>query len=111
MSAGADAEAHDAFGDVLLVLLFLAAAWASGKAANLAGMPPLVGEILLGALLGPPLGDRVPQPEGLKLVGEVGLVLMARACDATRMWRRARAGALTRAARAGWHSRVARRAA
>jgi Kef-type K+ transport system membrane component KefB len=76
-------EAHDVFHDVLYLLLFLAAAWAAGKVANLAGMPPLVGEIILGALLGPPLGNKVPFPSAVQLLGDVGLVLMARAAAAS----------------------------
>jgi hypothetical protein len=74
----AEEEAHDVFNDVLYMLLFLAAAWAAGKVANLAGMPPLVGEIILGALMGPPLGNKVPFPTAVQLLGDVGLVLMAR---------------------------------
>ena len=73
-----DAAHVDAFHDLLYLLLFLMAAWAAGKAAARLGAPPLCGEILLGALMGPPVGDVVPYPEALRLVGEVGLVLMAR---------------------------------
>ena len=73
-----DAAHLDAFHDLLYLLLFLIAAWAAGKAAARLGAPPLCGEILLGALMGPPVGDVVPHPEALRLVGEVGLVLMVR---------------------------------
>jgi len=40
------------------------------------GAPSLVGEILVGVLLGPPVLDFVPNPGVLMLVGEVGLVLL-----------------------------------
>ena len=72
-------EAHeDTFFDVLDVLLFLVAAWAAGKAVSRLGAPPLCGEIILGALFGPPVGDAVPHAEAVRLIGEVGLVLMVR---------------------------------
>jgi Kef-type K+ transport system membrane component KefB len=74
MSGGDDAG--DAFTHVLYILIFLGAAWVAGKCASVLGMPPLVGEIILGALFGPPLGNKVPYPDGVALLGEVGLVLM-----------------------------------
>jgi Kef-type K+ transport system membrane component KefB len=77
-SAEDSAEHHDAFHDLLYLLLFLVAAWAAGKAASRLGAPPLCGEIILGALFGPPVGNAVPHAEALRLVGEVGLVLMVR---------------------------------
>lgn len=73
-----DAEHHGGFDELLLLLLFLVAAWAAGKAASRLGAPPLCGEIILGALMGPPVGDVVPFPDAIRLVGEVGLVLMVR---------------------------------
>lgn len=39
-------------------------------------MPDLVGEIIAGILLGPPLADYVPNPEAWVLLGEIGLVLL-----------------------------------
>ena len=39
-------------------------------------MPALVGEIITGFLLGPPLADFVPYPEAMVLVGEIGLILL-----------------------------------
>ena len=40
------------------------------------GMPALVGEIITGFVLGPPLADFVPFPEAMVLVGEVGLIML-----------------------------------
>lgn len=40
------------------------------------GMPALVGEIITGFILGPPLADFVPYPEALVLVGEIGLIML-----------------------------------
>lgn len=37
-------------------------------------MPTLVGEIVTGFLLGPPLADYVPFPEAMVLIGEIGLI-------------------------------------
>ena len=39
-------------------------------------MPTLIGEILIGVLLGPHLLDVVPMYEALMLYGEVGLMLL-----------------------------------
>lgn len=41
-------------------LIFLAVAWLAGNFALLLGMPTLVGEIIAGFLLGPPLANFVP---------------------------------------------------
>ena len=38
--------------------------------------PALVGEIITGFLLGPPLADIVPYAEALVLVGEIGLIML-----------------------------------
>lgn len=40
------------------------------------GMPALVGEIITGFLLGPPLANLVPFPEAMVLVGEIGLIML-----------------------------------
>ena len=41
------------------------------------GAPSLVGEILVGVILGPHVVDFVPFPSALKSIGEVGLCLHA----------------------------------
>ena len=62
--------------DVFYLLLFLAVIWLAGKVAAAARLPALVGEVLAGALCGPPLGDWVPVPQAVALLGQVGLVLL-----------------------------------
>ena len=64
------------FGDVQMSLLFLIALWISGKAVGAAGMPALVGELVVGVVMGPQLLDAVPNPDALMLYGEVGLILL-----------------------------------
>ncbi|EED96002.1 Na+/H+ exchanger, partial [Thalassiosira pseudonana CCMP1335] len=39
-------------------------------------IPPLVGQIIAGFLLGPPLADFVPFPEAMVLLGDLGLILL-----------------------------------
>jgi Kef-type K+ transport system membrane component KefB len=56
--------------------VFVAAVFLVGKITGALGAPSLVGEILVGVLLGPPVLDFVPNPGVLMLVGEVGLVLL-----------------------------------
>ena len=38
------------------------------------GMPALVGEIICGFMLGPPLAEFVPYAQALVLIGEIGLI-------------------------------------
>jgi Kef-type K+ transport system membrane component KefB len=45
-----------------------------GRLAALLGMPTLVGEIITGFLLGPPLANFVPFPEAMVLIGQIGLI-------------------------------------
>lgn len=45
-------------------------------AARALKMPCLVGEIVAGILVGPPLADFVPNPEAWVLLGEIGLILL-----------------------------------
>lgn len=62
--------------DIYHTLAFLAFIFAFGKAANLIGMPSLVGEIICGFLFGPQLADFVPFPKAVVLIGEIGLILL-----------------------------------
>ena len=62
--------------DIYYTLVFLAAVYVFGKAAAMVGMPSLVGEIVCGFLLGPPLANFVPFPEAIVLVGEIGLIML-----------------------------------
>jgi Kef-type K+ transport system membrane component KefB len=45
-----------------------------GRLAALVGMPTLVGEIISGFLLGPPVANFVPYPEAMVLIGQIGLI-------------------------------------
>eukprot|EP00545_Synedropsis_sp_CCMP1620_P008282 CAMPEP_0119011162 /NCGR_PEP_ID=MMETSP1176-20130426/5492_1 /TAXON_ID=265551 /ORGANISM="Synedropsis recta cf, Strain CCMP1620" /LENGTH=206 /DNA_ID=CAMNT_0006963939 /DNA_START=38 /DNA_END=655 /DNA_ORIENTATION=- len=70
---GESLSVHVTYEDIYDTLIFLATAWVAGHIALLLGMPTLVGEIVTGFLLGPPLADYVPQPEAMVLIGEIGL--------------------------------------
>ena len=61
---------------VILLTFSFASIWCAGKAASKLGLPTLVGEIMVGVVLGPPLANLMPVPEALMLFGEVGLVLL-----------------------------------
>lgn len=63
---------HIEYEDLYDTLLFFVAIYVSGKLAALVKMPSLVGEIVCGILLGPPLADFVPNPEAFVLLGELG---------------------------------------
>ena len=51
-------------------------AYVAGLIAKKMGMPTLVGEIICGFMLGPPLADFVPYAQALVLIGEIGLIGM-----------------------------------
>ena len=65
------------FTEIFYTVLFIVLVWISGKIAAAAGAPSLVGEILVGVILGPHVVDFVPFPSALKSIGEVGLCLHA----------------------------------
>ena len=62
--------------DIYRILVFLFAAYGAGCVTKALGMPALVGEIIAGLLLGPPLADFVPFSEALVLIGEIGLIFL-----------------------------------
>lgn len=76
--AGANSQGvHVTFWDLFSTFVFLTAAYVMGQIfSRFLKMPSLVGEIIAGILLGPPLADFVPNPAGFVLFGEVGLVLL-----------------------------------
>jgi len=63
------------FEDILRLLAFLLAVWFSGRLVTQVKLPRLVGELVTGSVLGPSLLDLAPEPAGLQLLGEVGLIL------------------------------------
>lgn len=67
---------HIEYEDLYDTILFFIAIYASGQIASFVKMPSLVGEIVCGILLGPPLADFVPNPEAFVLLGEIGYVLL-----------------------------------
>jgi len=66
----------DEFYSLTMLLVFLLATWVVGKAAMKVKIPSLLGEMVVGMVLGPNLLDVVPFPNALVLVGEVGLLLL-----------------------------------
>jgi Kef-type K+ transport system membrane component KefB len=52
--------------------MFLVVIYVAGQLATLTGMPGLVGEIVAGIVLGPPLANYVPFAEAFVLIGELG---------------------------------------
>ena len=73
-----DDDGHSEFGvhieyeDLYDAIIFFCCIYVGGQIANFVKMPSLVGEIVVGILLGPPLADYVPNPEAFVLLGEVG---------------------------------------
>jgi len=68
---------HITYEDLYNTILFFTCIYVCGQiASKLLKMPNLVGEIVCGILLGPPLADFVPNPEAFVLLGEVGLILL-----------------------------------
>ncbi len=75
-AGGVDAT-RIAYEDLYASLIFVICVYISGRAVRrLFRMPPLVGEILAGVLLGPNLADYVPQPISFVMLGEMGLILL-----------------------------------
>lgn len=67
---------HIEYEDLYNTVIFLTCIYLSGQiASRFLRMPSLVGEIVCGILLGPPLADFVPNPEAWVLLGELGCVV------------------------------------
>ncbi|CAB9506575.1 regulated potassium-efflux system protein KefC [Seminavis robusta] len=62
------------FEDILKTVIFLMTSWMMAVASQLVGLPSLVGEIVTGFILGPPLLDFVAYPEAMVLIGSFGLI-------------------------------------
>ncbi|HMB93111.1 MAG TPA: cation:proton antiporter, partial [Rhodothermales bacterium] len=61
---------------ILNLLLVLLVAWLAGQAATRLGYPSVLGELLAGIVLGPPLLGLLHGGEALALLAEVGILLM-----------------------------------
>ena len=61
---------------MIALLLVLLAAWTMGIIAIRLGFPAMLGELLAGILLGPPLLGWLPQDDHLKALAEVGIFVM-----------------------------------
>lgn len=64
------------FEDTYKILVFLGTVFIFGEIAGACGVPALVGQIIAGFLLGPPLAEYVPFPEAMVLLGDLGLILL-----------------------------------
>ena len=62
--------------DIVNLLLVLMAAWGAGKLAARVGYPAVLGELLAGILLGPPLLGLIHASPALSVLAEVGVLLM-----------------------------------
>lgn len=62
--------------DVFALLTVLVAAWLAGWAARRIGYPSVLGELLAGIVLGPPLLGWLTDGAGLDVIGELGVLLM-----------------------------------
>lgn len=79
LSPDTEDESHsleDQFEKVFYVMLFMSCLWFVGKTAAKCNMPALVGEILVGIILGPNLLQYVPESNAFIVIGEIGLVLL-----------------------------------
>jgi hypothetical protein len=65
-----------AFLEIYAALLFIVGLWLTGKVAVKLRLPPLVGEIICGIIVGPQYFNLVPLPKAFQLAGELGLVLL-----------------------------------
>jgi len=72
-------ETHDleeSFQHIYFAMLFMACLWFVGKGCARLGLPALVGEIIVGIILGPEFMNFVPYSDAFVVIGEIGLVLL-----------------------------------
>ena len=62
--------------EILMIALVLAAALAGGKLAARFGYPSILGEIMAGIVLGPPMLGLLAGDEAITILGEFGILLM-----------------------------------
>ncbi len=73
VEAGGDGAASLHVGSLLAVLV---AAWILGRIANRLGYPSVLGELLGGILLGPPMLGLLSADAAILIIGELGILLM-----------------------------------
>ena len=64
------------FNEIYATLTLFVTIWVAGKISMSLGMPSLVGEIIVGVILGPNLLEFAPKVGALKMIGEIGLMLL-----------------------------------
>jgi len=80
-SEGGHLGVHVKYEELYDGMIFLALVWVTGQVASrVFRMPALVGEILMGILLGPSALHIVPFPQGWVLFGEIGCVVFVFLC-------------------------------
>ena len=62
--------------DILNLFLVLLAAWLGGQGASRLGFPAVLGELMTGILLGPPLLGLLHVSDGVAVLAELGVLLM-----------------------------------
>ena len=64
------------FDTVLYISSFLIALYLIGRSCKVLGVSPIIGEMMIGMLLGPNVLDFVPNAEFFQLIGIFGVTLM-----------------------------------
>eukprot|EP00493_Phyllostaurus_siculus_P027403 UN27750 len=64
------------FLNLYLFMCFLVALYISGKLCAPLNIPPVVGEIIVGIIVGPNFLELAPHSKALKMLGECGLILL-----------------------------------
>lgn len=62
--------------NILNLFLILVAAWLGGIASKRMGYPPILGELIIGILLGPTLLGVIKETETIKVLAEIGITLL-----------------------------------
>ncbi len=62
--------------NILNLFLVLVAAWLGGIASKRMGYPPILGELIIGIILGPTLLGWIKETETIKVLAEIGITLL-----------------------------------
>lgn len=62
--------------NILSLLIILAGAWVGGTAAKKLGYPPILGELVIGIILGPAVLSLLESSEMISVLAEVGIILL-----------------------------------